>query len=101
MVWFTQSGYTKWLHEAGSVDDLTMKYIEHKYEELIDKYDVIFYIRPEFDIEDDGVKPTSKQFQDTIVELFDEVIYRDNLKVVNLTGSVEDRINLIKNTLKI
>lgn len=93
--------YTKWLHEAGSVDDLTMKYIEHKYEELIDKYDVIFYIRPEFDIEDDGVRSTSKQFQDTIVELFDEVIYRDNLKVVNLTGSVEDRINLIKNTLKI
>ena len=62
-------------------------------------YDYLFYIKPEFPIEDDGVRSSSQQWQDEIVRLFDQYINQYNLKVIPVSGSVRERVNTILKTI--
>ena len=63
-------------------------------------YNYVFYIEPEFDIESDGTRSTDVSFRDGIVEIFDQIIEKKNLKLVKLTGSVRNRINTVVNILE-
>ena len=60
------------------------------------KYDFIFYLTPEFAMEDDGVRSVDEGFQKQIVKLFEQYILECEVPVIHLTGSVEDRIKQIK-----
>ena len=66
-----------------------------------DRYDYIFYLKPEFDIVDDGTRSTNVQFRDDIVELFDRYIKHIKVPVINLTGTVEERLEKFYNTISI
>lgn len=59
-------------------------------------YDYMFYLKPEFEIVDDNVRSTNKDFQKDIEKLFDSYIENFNIKVHYITGSVEDRIKQIR-----
>lgn len=61
-------------------------------------YDIIFYIKPELELEDDGVRTVDKEFHQRIVESFE--MWIDNIKyyskpvtVIELSGSVEERVS--------
>jgi nicotinamide riboside kinase len=62
-------------------------------------YDHIFYIAPEFPIEDDGVRSASEQWQKEIVDIFEDTMLEFGLKVVRVSGSVRERVNTILKTI--
>lgn len=70
----------------------------HKiYADNVDKYDVIFYIRPEFDMVADGIRSTDVNFRNEVLKNFDHLVRRQN-NVVELRGTVEERMNTIMKT---
>ncbi len=91
--------YTHYLYLHGRVSRDTFDYARQVFIETCLKYDKIFYLKPEFDIVDDGVRSSSVQFRDEIADIFERYIAEFNLRkwnVVELSGSVEDRLKAIK-----
>ena len=65
-------------------------------------YDIIFYIDDlSIPIENNGVRETNKDYRIAIDNKIRETIteYRDQCKIVNISGTVEERINQIKSVL--
>ena len=93
--------YTKYLYDKGKVGSHVLKKSEHAMKKLGKQYDHIFYIRPEFDLVPDGVRSENKQFQKQICDIFEQTLakYQDNLNVVDVTGSVRERVNQIMETV--
>ena len=91
--------YTHYLYSHGKVSKDTFDYARQVFIETCLKYDKIFYLKPEFDIVDDGVRSSSVQFRDEIADIFERYIAEFNLRkwnVVELSGSVEERLKAIK-----
>lgn len=91
--------YTHYLYLHGKVSKDTFDYARQVFFETCLKYDKIFYLKPEFDIVEDGVRSNSVQFRDEIANIFEEYIADFNLRkynVVELTGSVEERLEAVK-----
>ena len=91
--------YTDWMSRKGKVQQWVIEYADNVFKMLIGRYDYIFYLVPEFDIEDDGVRSTDIDFRNEIVELFEKYIKAMNIPVIKLTGTVEQRLNKIKEKL--
>jgi nicotinamide riboside kinase len=87
------------MYEKGQIDDWVMDFAENVFTKIIDKYDYIFYLTPEFDMEDDGVRSIDEGFQQRIVKLFEDYILECEVPVIHLSGSVENRIKQIKETI--
>lgn len=92
--------YTRYLYNRGAVTKEILEKIETALFKNISKYDVIFYIRPEFDIEDDNVRDTDIEFRNIIVDLFDYYINLTEIKPIILSGSVNERVQQFKEELK-
>lgn len=92
--------YTHWLWKEGKVEEWVFDYSVKVFNYYKDRYDYIFYLKPEFDIVDDGMRSTSTQFRDEIVDLFDTYIKQLNIPVITLTGSVQERLQQVYNTIK-
>lgn len=92
--------YTDWMCRKGKVQQWVIEYADNVFKMLIDRYDHIFYLVPEFDIEDDGVRSTDIDFRNEIVILFEKYIKALDIPVIKLTGTVEQRLNKIKETIK-
>lgn len=91
--------YTHYLYLHGKVSKDTFDYARQVFFETCLKYDKIFYLKPEFDIVEDGVRSNSVQFRDEIANIFEGYIADLNLRrynVVELTGSVEERLEAVK-----
>ena len=91
--------YTTWLYDSGKVSPECFVETQMVFEKTIKMYDYVFYIAPEFPIEDDGVRSASKQWQNEIVTLFDAVIDTYKVPVINVSGSVRERVNTILKTI--
>jgi len=87
--------YSKYLYKNNQISISTMKYVREVFQKVRNSYDVIFYIDPEFDIVDDGVRSTDKEFRDDITGLFRVTIANENLSVIRVKGSVRERVNTI------
>lgn len=91
--------YTHYLYLHGKVSKDTFDYARQVFFETCLKYDKIFYLKPEFNIVEDGVRSNSVQFRDEIASIFEGYIADFNLRkynVVELTGSVEERLEAVK-----
>ena len=62
---------------------------------LSNNYDYIFYIRPEFDIVDDGVRSISLDFRDEISDLFEGFITELPREHITVSGSVRERVDQV------
>lgn len=91
--------YTTWLFNGDKVSPECFVETQMVFEKTIKMYDYIFYIQPEFPIEDDGVRSASKQWQDEIAALFDAIIDTYKVPVINVSGSVRERVNTILKTI--
>lgn len=89
--------YTEWLYNNLKVDEWVYNYSKNLFKYLIGQYDIIFYLKPEFDLVDDGVRSSSIEFQKEIYNIFEKYITEYNINVISITGTVEQRINQIKN----
>ena len=92
--------FTTFLFNEGKVNQETMNDAIEKFEANISNFDIIFYIRPEFDLVDDGVRTTSTSTRDKIFTLFELYIDKYKLPVVLLSGSVEERMKTILETIE-
>ena len=84
--------YTKYLHENGKVSDETMTFATDVFVKLYPKYDIMFYIEPEFEIQNDGIRSVDMNFRNRIVEIFNEYFDIYNLPAIVLSGSVRERV---------
>lgn len=75
--------------------------MEFVFSVLIKKYDYIFYTPIEFDIEADGVRDTNEAYRQIVDVHIRDIMNEHNVNYVSVKGSVEDRINLIKETLSL
>lgn len=90
--------YSEYLWLNKKVKWSTVEYSASVYEKLMGKYDLIFYIAPEFEIEDDGVRSINKAFRDSIVEIFNnhlETLKQNNIEVTYVSGSVRERVEQV------
>jgi nicotinamide riboside kinase len=87
--------YTAYLHNHSKVSRKTLTKVKAIYDKLISSYDYIFYIRPEFDIVDDGVRSVSLDFRDEISDLFEGFITELPREHVTVSGSVRERVDQV------
>ena len=92
--------YTTWLYEkANVVTEEVYKECLRVFEKLIGQYAFIFYIKPEFPIEHDGVRSSDEKWQNEIVDIFTTAIETYKIPVIMVSGSVRERVNTILKTL--
>lgn len=95
--------YTKWLHRQGRVSQQCLSEVKSMFDKIYLNYDYIFYIQPEFELVDDNVRSVNVDFRDEIVELFADTLFEhlDPNNYTILTGTVENRVKQVKETLKV
>jgi predicted ATPase len=91
--------YTEWLYNRGRVSKLVYDYVKIVFDREVSRFDYLFFIRPEFDLVDDGVRSTSIEWRDQINTRMTEVIESLNVPVTYLTGSVDDRVRQFLSTI--
>ena len=93
--------YTIWMWRHHKINRETYNKCFKMFLDNIMKYDIIFYLSPEFDIIPDGTRSTNNTFRDEVVSIFEQLIENFSLTVVRLTGTVEERLNAMKKILNI
>jgi nicotinamide riboside kinase len=101
--------YTRYLWYKNQVNSTTLSNITNLYLKIIPKYDILFYIDPEFDIEVDGVRSADMTFRDDIVKEFKQIIEEHELyrsfdgksnRFRYITGSVVSRVQQVMQMVK-
>lgn len=89
--------YTEWLYERGNLSTETLDYANLVTRTIASDYDIIFWLIPEFDIVNDGVRSVDKGFRDQVHDKFKTIITSGMLgvDVVKVTGSVRERVDTI------
>jgi GTPase SAR1 family protein len=92
---FTKAAKSIGYYEAEAFCDAASK--------LVSDYDYIFYVSPVgVEMEDNGVRTTDLEYRNTINNIIQLVLYRSNNKIkklVELSGTTEERIAKIKETI--
>jgi len=93
--------YSLWLQHNDKISRRCYDACDLIYEDLKDKYDVIFYTSPDdVKLVDDGERSVDVKFRSDIINTFNIFLDRGyDGKVVVLKGSVEERLKTIKSTL--
>jgi hypothetical protein len=94
--------YTHWLYKHGKVSTWVHDYAWRLVSLLINKVDIFFYCSADFDLVDDGERSTSTDFRNDIAQQIDSYLnnYCKPEQIVKLSGSIEQRMHTIKETLK-
>jgi predicted ATPase len=95
--------YTKWLYRKGKVSAECLEEITRITHRILPLYDAIIYIRPEFELVDDGVRSVSTTYRDEIVNLFEDVIFEmfsNGHQLSVISGTVEQRVKQVKDIIR-
>lgn len=92
--------YSTYLYKQNQISISTMKYVRQVFDKVWPEYDHVFYIEPEFDIVDDGVRSTNLSFRNEIADLFETTIEKEKLTMHRVKGSVRNRVNSIIDLLE-
>jgi len=94
--------YTSYLHDRHRVSDSVYRFCYTAFTHFISEYDIIFVTTPLDVLEDDGVRSTSKRFQQVITQKFDEFskLARSKTKVIQLPKDHKERVELIEGAIK-
>ena len=92
--------YSTYLHKHGKINDKTLSHVKKVFDRVWGEYTHVFYIEPEFEIQDDGTRSIDISFRDEIVESFNTAIAKRNLDVIKVRGSVRNRVDTIINILE-
>ena len=94
--------YSLWLLNEGKISRPCFEASELIWKSLKDRYDVIFYTSPDdVKLVDDGERSVDKRFREQIIDIFNIYLERRDFdaEVVELKGSVKDRLKTIRSTL--
>jgi nicotinamide riboside kinase len=96
--------YTSCLARMGKVSEWITTYACNLLNLLIDKIDVIFYTQPEdVPLVADGTRSVDLNFRQDIINRYEDLFAQDYYwmdKVVRLSGTVEDRMGTILETIQ-
>lgn len=87
--------YSLYSYQKGMISKDTLDKVTKIYNDTVNQYDVILYLRPEFEMIEDGVRSLNKEFRDEVLKNFESLI-KDLKNVVVLSGTVENRVNQFK-----
>lgn len=92
--------YTDYLYHRNQVSEEMYQLIVKIFERFHTSYDIIFYIKPEFDIVEDGVRSDNRSFRDEIDYRFQQLL-RDvpPNKIFILSGTVDERVQQLLSKL--
>ena len=91
--------YTHWLYDKLLVSEDVFNWSQVIYNQLINKYDVIFYTAPDdVPLVDDGERSIDIPFRENILSLFS--LYTSSKNIVVVQGTVEERLKHIKKVLE-
>ena len=91
--------YNRYLNSLGKVSAEVVAFAESMLAENASKYDVIFYLKPEFAPVADGIRSTYISYRDAIAENIDDLLSRYSIPSVHLHGSVEERVAQLRAAL--
>jgi len=92
--------YSCYLWNKGRVTHDTLDYSRQVFMKVQGTYDLQFYIEPEFEIVDDGVRSTNTAFRDEIIRIFESTAEDFKMNAVRLTGSVRERVEQVLYAIK-
>ncbi len=93
--------YTQWLFNEGKVDPSVLKVAHTIYDQLISKYDLIFYTSPDdVVLTDDGERSVNEKFRSDIIEIFKGYVTNAAPNIITLRGTIEERLKTIKNEIE-
>lgn len=98
--------YTKYQVVNGKVSEQVLHAFNGVYGVLMDKLDYIFYTDPsDVKLVDDGERSIDFKFRDDIIDIFESLITykmspKNREKIVRLSGTVDERLAIIKNCLE-
>jgi len=88
-----------------SMDEAEKQHINGVLWHLIKEYDIIFYVSPEgVEIEDNGVRETNSKYRDKIDKKIKSILGMYKYipgKVIEISGTTEERINQVKASLSL
>ena len=87
------------LNKQGTMGDIVTKGVEYFFKKtynLIDKY---FYLPVEFPNTDDGIRPQGDEYQKLVSKTYLDLFEKYNINYILCKGSVEERVEIIKNNL--
>ena len=87
--------YSKWLFYNDRISEGVMKKVEESFHKIITFYDKIFFLSPDFPLEDDGVRSTDEQWREEIHDMFLQEIEAGKVDVIPISGSVTERVTQI------
>jgi len=83
-----------------SMEDHEKFYLNATLYYLVDEYDVLFYVSPEgVEIEDNGVRETNAEYREAVDKKIKSIIGMYRKDTVTIKGTVEERIEQVKNTV--
>ena len=90
-------GDKEWINiDVPNLDkDTYMKKVEESFHKIITFYDKIFFLSPDFPLEDDGVRSTDEQWREEIHDMFLQEIEAGKVDVIPISGSVTERVTQI------
>lgn len=92
--------YTKAFRDRGWCSDEFVKYAEQEVLNFIEDYDTVFYLPIEFKCVDDGVRSMDESLREDVDKYIRESILWSKVRAVELTGSVLQRVQKIKETVE-
>ena len=92
--------YSSYLLTGQKINANTYLYADRIFERVINYYDLLFYIPPEFDIKDDGVRSMDIKFRDDIANLFEYIINERMVPTIHLQGTVRERVGQVLKFVK-
>lgn len=93
--------YAKYENMQGKLSNQMLEFLEEKSFELLEQYDHLFWLRPEFELVGEDKRPEDKDYQMAIDRIFQEYIVDKDIDIIRLTGSVEERFQLMKKYLDV
>jgi nicotinamide riboside kinase len=96
--------YTEWLLDHNKVDYWVAEYTAQVTDMLMKKLDIVFFCQADFALVSDGERSSDEKFRDEIEQKMNDILIHTTPKplqgkVVVLTGSVEERMQKIKQTI--
>ena len=83
-------------YNHGTVSDGVIRRVKGMYNDIINEYDLIVYIKPEFALVSDGTRSVNTAFRNEVLQYFNDLVLDTAKKyhnVVTVSGSVRKRVD--------
>lgn len=95
--------YTVYMRDHGNLTNQDLNYIRNRARTAQRLFDIVFYIRPEFEVKEDDYRSADPSFAIEVAAIMERTINEEILgetTVVVVSGEIENRLGIIKAQLE-